>query len=74
MSDKFEELDFILDEESWEWLDRTHPDVASTVQRLVGRGLSPEEIGKRVMRRAGEHRLPFAKRCELAARHLERNK
>lgn len=74
MSDKYEDLDFILDEESWDWLDRTYPEVATIVQRLVTRGLPPEEIGKRVIRRAGEHRAAFAKRCELAARHLERNK
>jgi hypothetical protein len=74
VSDPYEELDQILDEESWEWLDRTAPEIAIIVQRLVKRGLPPEEIGKRVTRRAGEHRAAFAKRCELAARHLERNK
>lgn len=74
MSDPYEELDQIIDEESWEWLDRTLPEVAAVVQRLVNKGLPAEEIGKRAARRAGENRSAFAKRCELAAKHLERSK
>ncbi len=70
MSDKFADLDRVLDEESWNYLNDNYPDLAITVQRSVGKGLTPEEISRRVVQRVGAHRLPLAQRTESAARHL----
>lgn len=74
MSDLWEEFDSVIDEESWDWLDRNFPDIAEKVRKQVAKGVTPEDIAKRLVRRAGEHRGSFGKRLELAARHLERNK
>lgn len=70
MSDAFAELDVALDEESWEWLDLEHPEVATKVKKLVANGVSPSEVKTRVLKRIGSHRLKFAARCENAARYL----
>lgn len=74
MSDKFLELDTVLDEESFDFLWQNYPSLASAVQKMVGKGVSPEEIRRRVVEKLGAHREALATRCELAARHLERNK
>ena len=70
MSDKYAELDSVLDEESWEWLSDTAPKLATTIEKLVGKGLSAEEISRRVVQRSGAHRVALAQRCEMAARFL----
>lgn len=74
MSDKYAELDSVLDAESWEWLDTNYPPLAESVQKAVAKGISPEDIKRRVVQRLGAHREALAQRCELAAKHLERNK
>lgn len=74
MSDKYLELDNVLDEESWDFLWTNYPALAAAVQKMVGKGISPQEIKRRVVGQAGAHREALAQRCELAARHLERNK
>lgn len=70
MSDKYIDLDRVLDEESWEWLNDNYPPLATTVQKEVAKGVSPEDIKRRVVERIGAHRLPLAQRCESAARYL----
>lgn len=72
MSDKFIELDTVLDEESWEWLSDTAPKLATTIQKLVAKGLTPEEISRRVVQRSGPHRGALAQRCEMAARYISK--
>jgi hypothetical protein len=74
MSDKYLELDSVLDEESWEFLWTNYPPLALAVQKAVGQGLTPEAIKRRVIERLGAHREALAQRCELAAKHLERSK
>lgn len=74
MSDRFAEFDRVLDSESWEWLQDNAPTVASTIERMVGRGVAPEEIRRRVLERSGAHRFAFAQRCESAARWLTSEK
>lgn len=74
MSDKYLELDSVLDEESWDWLNDNFPPLAISVSRAVEKGLTPEEIKRRVIQRLGAHREALAQRCELAAKHLERNR
>jgi len=70
MNEAFAELDEILDRESWEWLSENVPTLAGAIEKLVARGLTAEEIRRRVLQRMGAHREPLAKRCENAARFL----
>jgi hypothetical protein len=74
MSDTFDELDRVLDEESWDFLNDNYPSLAITVQKEISKGRSPESIKRRVIERLGIHRVALAQRCELAAKHLERSK
>jgi hypothetical protein len=74
MSDKYSELDAVLDSESWDFLYTNYPPLAAAVQQAVARGIGATEIKQRVMQKLGAHREALAQRCELAARHLERNK
>jgi hypothetical protein len=70
MSDKYLELDSVLDEESFDYLTREYPALAVAVQKSVAKNISPEDIKRRVLEKLGLHREPLAQRCELAARHL----
>lgn len=74
MSDKYIELDRVLDEESWDFLNDNYPPLALSVQTAIGKGISPEEIKRRVIQRIGAHREPLAQRCENAARYLAQSK
>lgn len=70
MSDRYLELDRVLDEESWEWLNDNVPPLATSVQKAVAAGISAQDIKRRVLERLGTHRMPLAQRCEAASRHL----
>lgn len=74
MSDKYLELDSVLDEESWDFLYTNYPPLAQAVQKAVAKDIRPEEIKRRVVEKLGAHREALAQRCELAAKHLERMK
>jgi glutathione S-transferase len=71
---EFTELATELDKESYEWLVENHPTIADAVQLSVTRGATPEQVRSFVLRRCGANRIEFARRCEAAARHLERSK
>lgn len=71
MSDKFSEIDRVLDEESWDWPNDNYPPLAISVQSAVQNGVTPQDIKRRVVQKLGAHREPLAHRCELAARHLQ---
>ncbi len=73
MSDKYLELDQVLEQESWEYLSDNYPPLAQAVQKAVAQGVRPEDIRRRVMQKLGAHREALATRCELAAKYLERN-
>lgn len=74
MSDKYLDLDRVLDEESWEWLSDNYPALAISVQKAVTNGVSPADIRRRVVERLGAHRGALAQRCESGARWLENQK
>ena len=74
MIKEFTELANELDKESFEWLVENHPTIADAVEMSVTRGKSPDEVRAFVLRRCGANRVEFARRCEAAARHLERSK
>jgi hypothetical protein len=69
VSDDFEGLGALLDEEAWDWLYRAFPPIADEIERLVKKGKSPEAIAAFVVRRSGVNREDLARRCEGAARH-----
>lgn len=70
MSNDYQELDDVLDAESWEWLNDNYPALAIAVQQMVGKGKTPEAIKRRMVERLGAHRIALAQRCELASRYL----
>ena len=71
MSDKYADLDRVLDGESYEWLSDNYPPLAESVSKAVTQGISPEDISRRVVQRLGAHRIALAQRCESAARWLK---
>lgn len=74
MSDKYQELDTVLDEESWDFLWSNYPPLAAAVQKMVTKGVGADEIKRRVVEKLGVHREALAQRCELAAKHLIRQR
>jgi len=44
--------------------------LAITIAKAVQKGMSAEDIKRRVVERVGAHRLPLAHRCEAASRYL----
>lgn len=74
MSDKYLELDQVLEQESWDYLSDNFPPLATAVQKAVAQNVSAEDIRRRVVQKLGAHREALATRCELAAKHLERSK
>lgn len=70
MSDAYLELDRVLDQESWDYLNDNYPLLAASIQSSVRQGKSPSDIKRRVVERLGAHREALAKRCEVAARYL----
>jgi hypothetical protein len=69
MSDDFEGLGALLDEDAWNWLYRMNPEVADEIEKLVKKGKTPQAISAFVVRRSGVNREDLARRCEGAARH-----
>lgn len=70
MSDILEELDAVVFEDAWNYLDIHNPELADKIKRAVHAGKQPDEIKSRFFRSAGDHRIEMAKRVENAARHL----
>jgi hypothetical protein len=74
MSDLLNEFDEAIYQEAWEYLQSDNLAFALKVERAVKAGATPEQLGRRFLGTAGEHRGARAKRIENAARYLERNK
>lgn len=70
MSDILDELEAVVYEEGWDYLDIHNPELADKIKRAVAAGKQPDEIRSRFLRSAGDHRIELAKRVENAARHL----
>lgn len=58
--------------ESWEWLTINAPAHAYAVELAVNAGAKPEQIYRAMIQ--DTQRQEFARRCQLAARHLIDNK
>lgn len=71
MSDKLDEWDMAILAEAWEYLQREDLAFALQLEKQVKTGKSPEQLVRRFLGLAGEHRGPKAKRIENAAKYLE---
>jgi hypothetical protein len=74
MSEEELEFDLVCFEEAWEYLNDNYPALATSVQKMVRKGMTPENIKRRAITNMGVHREPLALRCENAAKYLERHK
>lgn len=71
MSDALEEFDEAVLEEAWNYLQADNLSFALKVEKAVKAGATPEQLSRRFLGTAGEHRGARAKRIENAARHLQ---
>lgn len=70
MSDKVDDFELAILEEAWDYLQRENLAFAITLEKAVKAGATPEQLGRRFLGTAGEHRGARAKRIENAARYL----
>lgn len=74
MNEELDEWDVAVLEEAWEYLQKDNIDFATKLERAVKVGKSPDELVRRFLKLAGEHRGPKARRIENAARYLQTQK
>lgn len=70
MSDALEDFDLAILEEAWDYLQADNLVFALKVEKAVKAGATPEQLCRRFLGTAGEHRGARAKRIENAARYL----
>lgn len=70
MSATLDEFDLAIFQEAWEYLQADNLDFALKVERAVKAGATPEQLCRRFLGTAGEHRGARAKRIENAAKYL----
>jgi hypothetical protein len=63
-----EQLERVLDEESFEWMLTQQPALAMAIDDAVRQGATAEQIKRAVIRRT--QRVELALRCEQVARYL----
>jgi len=61
-------LETVLDRDSYDWLVNNWPDLADVVEAEIAKGTTPAELRRRVIRHTWRYDL--ARRVEQAARHL----
>lgn len=67
------DVEAAIDAESAEWLDTNLPMLYQAVAEEVGRGRTPEQIYRYVLRATnGRNAGALADRCRQTARHLQR--
>lgn len=59
-----------LDESSYEWLLREHPEIAVAVEHEVASGVDVDSLRRYLTQHLGESRQGMINRCIGAARHL----
>lgn len=74
MSDILEDFDAAIYLEAWEYLQQENLGFALKLEKAVKAGASPEQLCRRFLGTAGEHRGARAKRIENAARYLQSTK
>ncbi len=70
MSDPLDEFTMAIYAEAWEYLQSENLDFALKVEKAVKAGATPEQLCRRFLGTAGEHRGARARRIENAARYL----
>lgn len=71
MSDILAEFDQAIWLEAWEYLQADDLAFALKLEKAVKAGATPEQLCRRFLGTAGEHRGARAKRIENAAKYLE---
>ncbi len=71
MNTALDEFDVAVLEESWDFLQRENLTFALKLEKAVKAGATPEQLCRRFLGTAGEHRGARAKRIENAARYLQ---
>lgn len=71
MSDILDDFDEAIFLEAWEYLQADNLAFALKLERAVKGGATPEQLYRRFLGTAGEHRGARAKRIENAARYLQ---
>lgn len=61
-----------LDQESFEYLNDTFPDLLLAIEQEVTAGMSPDQVKRMVYQHSGPDRLALAYRAQQAARHIAR--
>lgn len=74
MSDILDDFDMAILEEAWDFLQRENIAFALKLEKAVKAGATPDQLKRRFLGTAGEHRGPRATRIENAAKYLERSK
>lgn len=70
-ADPLDEFDTAILLEAWDYLQQDNLPLAIKVEKAVKAGASPEQLSRRFLGVAGEHRGAMAKRILNAAKYLE---
>jgi hypothetical protein len=70
MNRTYSRLGAKLDEDSYEWLLREHPEIAVAVEHEVAAGVDVESLRRFLLQHLGESRQGMINRCIGAARWL----
>lgn len=62
----------VIDEHSYDWLEREAPEFVSAIRTELTKGSTPDQIHLDALRHMGYQREAFAQRLLQAARHLSR--
>lgn len=74
MNDELDEFDIAILQEAWTYLQNDDLAFALKLEKAVKAGASAEQLSRRFLGIAGEHRGPKAKRIENAALYLQTQK
>lgn len=71
MTRNYSKLGATLDEDSYEWLLREHPEIAVAVEHeVLAAGVDVEALRRYLIQHLGDNRQGMINRCIGAARHL----
>lgn len=70
MTRTYTKLGATLDEDSYDWLLREHPEIAVAVESEVLAGVDVEALRRYLTQHLGDNRQGMINRCIGAARHL----
>lgn len=62
----------LLDQDAYEWLLDTYPQLAASLEAEVRAGATPDDVRRFMTAHVGEHRVALIARCVSASRWLAR--